>query len=220
MLLEVKTIKIEVNDRVRIISECNSKGQTGVVISYFYAGFSRHCKYIMVHLDNGTKQGYNQRSVVKISDEEKRSDIMEGFKYVAIVNLLEDYNKKNYGFALYDTEFSGLKLGDLVVVNPRNKSSRVLGIVKDVKPIGQYESNVSAQVVGVVNMQGFVAREEYEKQQEEIKKERAAIEKELKKKVEKLKDMEFYEKMAREHSDKDPELKELVEKLKKLERQG
>ena len=31
---------------------------------------------------------------------------LTGFKHVAIVSLLEDYNRKDYGFALYDPELS------------------------------------------------------------------------------------------------------------------
>lgn len=207
---------MKVNDRVRIISECNSKGKTGVIIRTYFAGYSRKCKYVMVHLDDGTKQGYNQRSVAKIAEEKKRRDIMEGFKYVAIVNLLEDYSKNDYGFALFDTEFLGLNIGDLVVTNPRNKNNRILGTVKDIKTVEEYGKSVTAQVVGVVNMTGYIAREEKQKRQEEIKKERVAIEKELKAIVEKLRDMEFYEKMARDFADKDPNLAKLVDRLKSL----
>lgn len=207
---------MKVNDRVRIISECNSKGKTGVIIRIYFAGYSRKCKYVMVHLDDGTKQGYNQRSVAKIAEEKKRRDVMEGFKYVAIVNLLEDYNKNDYGFALFDTEFLGLNIGDLVVTNPRDKNNRILGTVKDIKTVEEYGKSVTAQVVGVVNMTGYIVREEKQKRQEEIKKERAAIEKELKARVEKLRDMEFYEKMARDLADKDPNLAKLVDRLKSL----
>ena len=89
--------KVEENDRVVIISDCNSKGQKGTVLHIYWAGYCRRCRYVMVQLDNGTKQGYNDRSVRKINNE--REDInMEGFKNVAIVNLLDDYNKKDYGF--------------------------------------------------------------------------------------------------------------------------
>lgn len=207
---------MKVNDRVRIISECNSKGKTGVIIRTYFAGYSRKCKYVMVHLDDGTKQGYNQRSVAKIAEEKKRRDVMEGFKYVAIVNLLEDYNKNDYGFALFDTEFLGLNIGELVVTNPRDKNNRILGTVKDIKTVEEYGKSVTAQVVGVVNMTGYIAREEKQKRQEEIKKERATIEKELKAIVEKLRDMEFYEKMARDFADKDPNLAKLVDRLKSL----
>lgn len=207
---------MEVNDRVRIISECNSKGKSGVIIRTYFAGYSRKCKYVIVHLDDGIKQGYNQCSVIKISDEEKRKNIMEGFKHVAIVNLLEDYNKKDYGFALFDTELLRLNIGGLVVTNPRDKNNRILGTVKEIKTVEEYGKSVTAQVVGVVNMTGYVAREEKQKRQEEIEKERAAIEKQLKAKVEKLRDMEFYEKMARDFADKDPDLTKLVDRLKSL----
>ena len=141
---------------------------------------------------------------------------MEGFKHVAIVNLLEDYNKKDYGFALFDTELLRLNIGGLVVINPRDKNNRILGTVKEIKTVEEYGKSVTAQVVGVVNMTGYVAREEKQKRQEEIEKERAAIEKQLKAKVEKLRDMEFYEKMARDFADKDPDLTKLVDRLKSL----
>lgn len=141
---------------------------------------------------------------------------MEGFKHVAIVNLLEDYNKKDYGFALFDTELLRLNIGGLVVTNPRDKNNRILGTVKEIKTVEEYGKSVTAQVVGVVNMTGYVAREEKQKRQEEIEKERAAIEKQLKAKVEKLRDMEFYEKMARDFADKDPDLTKLVDRLKSL----
>ena len=84
---------------------------------------------------------------------------MEGFKNVAIVNLLDDYNKKDYGFALYDEEMAllktedyGIKLNQLVVVNARGKDNRVLGTIKDIITVEEYGKGVTAQVVGVVNM--------------------------------------------------------------------
>ena len=97
----MRTIKIEENDRVVIISNCNSKGQKGTVLHIYWAGYCRHCRYVMVQLDDGTKQGYNCLSVEKIESEDIN---MEGFKNVAIVNILDDYNKKEYGFALYDNK--------------------------------------------------------------------------------------------------------------------
>ena len=60
--------KVEENDRVVIISDCNSKGQKGTVLHIYWAGYCRHCRYVMVQLDNGTKQGYNDKSVRKIKN--------------------------------------------------------------------------------------------------------------------------------------------------------
>lgn len=207
---------MEINDRVEIISECNSKGQTGVVINTFTVGYIRECKYVMVCLDNGIKQGYNQRTVRKLVDEEKGRSAMEGFKYIAIVNLLDDCNKRDYAFALYDTEFIGLNVGDLVVTNPRNKNNRILGIVKHIKTVDEYCNGVTAQVVGVVNMNGYTARVEESKRQKERQEKRDAIEAELDRRISELRDIEFYERMANEYRYKYPALKKLVEELKEL----
>lgn len=169
----------------------------------------------MVHLDNGTKQGYNQRSVRKINDYKGENENMTGFNKVAIVNLLEDYNKRDYGFALYDSEWKMLKCGDLVVVNPRGKDNRVLGIVKEVMSLEEYSKGVNAQVVAVANMDAYNARIEEENKAREVAKKKATIEKELEKEISKRKTVEFYEEMANKYSD-NPRLAELVAELKGL----
>lgn len=85
---------------------------------------------------------------------------------VAIVNLLEDQNKKDYGFALYKEEYELLRTANfnntLVVVNARSKDRRVLGKVKVVLPVSVYGKNPTAQVVGVVNMNAYTKREKEE----------------------------------------------------------
>ena len=212
--------KVKENDRVIIVSDCNSKGQTGTVLHIYWAGYCRHCRYVMVQLDNGTKQGYNDRSVRKINNESE--DIkMEGFKNVAIVNLLDDYNKKNYGFALYDNELEMIfrtwtHYPVMVVVNARGKDNRILGIVKEIMTIEEYGKNVTAQVVGVVNMDGYIGRVEEENRLKELAKKKAAIEKELEAEINKRKSVEYYEEMAKKYSD-NPKLAELVAELKVLE---
>lgn len=213
---EVIQIKnIEINDRVVIISDCNSKGDTGVVIGTYFAGYSRQCKYVMVYLDNGIKQGYNQRSVRKIENYKGECRNMTGFNRVAIVNLLEDYSKKDYAFALYETEFRVLSVGDLVVVNARGKDNRVLGTVKEVMSLEEYGKGVNAQVVAVVNMDAYNTRIEEENKAKEVAKKKAAIEKELEEEINKRKTIEFYEEMANKYSD-NPRLAELVAELKGL----
>lgn len=213
-MIQIKDI--EINDRVVITSDCNSKGYTGVVIGTYYAGYSRHCKYVMVHLDNGIKQGYNQRSVRKIEENYKgECENMTGFNRVAIVNLLEDYSKKDYAFALYETEWKVLQPGDLVVVNARGKDNRVLGTVKEVMTIDEYDKGVNAQVVAVVNMDAYNTRIEEENKAKEVAKKKAAIEKELEEEINKRKTVEFYEEMANKYSD-NPRLAELVAELKGL----
>ena len=51
---------LEINDRVRITSNCNSKGYKGVIIGRYING--RGCNHVMIHLDNGKKQGYNRHN--------------------------------------------------------------------------------------------------------------------------------------------------------------
>ena len=168
----------------------------------------------MVHLDNGIKQGYNQRSVRKIGSKGECNN-MTGFNMVAIVNLLEDYNKKDYAFALYETEWEVLQPGDLVVVNARSKDNRVLGTVKEIMSIEKYGKGVNAQVVAVVNMDTYNARIEEENKAKEVAKKKAAIKKELEEEINKRKTVEFYEEMANKYSD-NPRLAELVAELKGL----
>ena len=210
--------KIKENDRVVIISNCNSKGQKGTVLHIYWAGYCRHCRYVMVQLDNGTKQGYNDRSVRKINNESEDIN-MEGFKNVAIVNLLDDYNKKDYGFALYDNELGMIQTmayyPAMVVVNARGKDNRILGTVKEIMTVEEYGKGVTAQVVGVVNMDGYIARIEEENRLKELAKKKAPIEKELEAEINKRKSVEYYEEMAKKYSD-NPKLAELVAELKGL----
>lgn len=92
---------------------------------------------------------------------------------VAIVNLLEDQNKKDYGFALYKEEYELLRTANLnntlVVVNARNKDRRVLGKVKVILPVSVYGENPTAQVVGVVNMDAYTKRKKEEERIDRIK---------------------------------------------------
>ena len=204
---------IQINDKVIIKSSCNSNGQTGFVIDTYNVGTQ---KYVMVQLKN-RKQGYNVLSVEKVESEDNK---MTGFSKVAIVNLVDDYNKKDYGFALYDEDMNEIVKYDTnhplyVIVNARGKDNRVLGILKEVKSVEAYGKCVTAQVVGVVNMNAYNARIDEENRQKEIAKQKASIEKELKSEIEKMNNIALYEKMAKEHPE-NPRLAELVNALKEL----
>lgn len=161
------------------------------------------------------------RSELNIIRDESEDNKMTGFEYVAIVNLVEDYSKKDYGFALYEDEWNLIVEKDpskhpvYVVVNARGKDNRVLGIVKELMTVEEYGKNVTAQVVGVVNMDGYNARIDEENRQKEIAKQKASIEKELKSEIEKMNNIALYEKMAKEHPE-NPRLAELVNALKEL----
>lgn len=145
---------------------------------------------------------------------------MAKFNKVAIVNLVDDYNKKDYGFALYDEDMNEIVKYDTnhplyVIVNARGKDNRVLGILKEVKSVEAYGKGVTAQVVGVVNMNAYNARIDEENRQKEIAKQKVSIEKELKSEIEKMNNIALYKKMAKEHPE-NPRLAELVNALEEL----
>ena len=177
----------------------------------------------MINSASGYGVYWFYKNEIKIIKDESEDIKMEGFKGVAIVNLLNDYNKKDYAFALYDEEWRLIAYpGALVVVNARGKDNRILGIVKEVMFVEDYyyaDKNkgikITAEVVGVVNMDGYNAREEEKVRIEELEKKKAAIERELEVEINKRKSVEYYEEMAKKYSD-NPKLAELVAELKSL----
>ena len=168
---------------------------------------------------DGIKNEANQYGVFWFKRHELRimeDKNMTGFERVAIVNLLDDYNKKDYGFALYEEDWKLLKDdGHLVVVNARGKNNRILGTVKNIMSVEEYGKNVTAQVVGVVNMNRYDAEIAEENRLAEIAKKKAEIEKALDAEIKKRKDAEYYEEMAKKYSD-NPLIGQLVEELKGL----
>ena len=147
---------------------------------------------------------------------------MEGYKYVAIVNLVEDYNKKDYAFALYEDDYRMMSFVEvmkppaMVVVNARGKDNRQLATVKKIIPVEEYNgTKITAEVVGVVDMNRFIRREAEKERQAELAKKRAAIEAELEKEINKRKSVEYYEEMAKKYSD-NLRLAELVGELRVL----
>lgn len=164
------------------------------------------------------------RNELKILDDKEFNKETVEFKHVAKVKLLDSYTD-GYSFALYDEEYIMLKaLKDgykdtLVVVNPRSKHNRVLGTIIDICTTEEFFTKnnitITAEVVGIVNMYGYKAREAEKVRQQELAKKKAAIEKELEAEINKRKSIEYYEAMAKEYSD-NPRLAELVAELKHL----
>lgn len=155
-------------------------------------------------------------------ENESEENVMEGFKYVAIVNLMEDSYKRDYAFALYEDDYRMISFVEavsspvMVVVNARGKNNRQLAIVKQIIPVEEYNGcKITAEVVGVVDMNRFMRREAEKERLAELAKKRAAIEAELEKEINKRKSVEYYEEMARKYSD-NPRLAELVGELRGL----
>jgi hypothetical protein len=167
------------------------------------------------------------RNELKFIENESEDNKMEGYKHIAIVNLLEDCNKKDYAFALYDEDIDVLNsiqhnYPALAVVNASRKDNRILGIVKDIMSVEDYYSidanrgrKITAEVVGFVNMDRYISREEEKVRLAELEKKKAAIEKEIEAEINKRKSVEYYEEMAKQYSD-NPRLAELVMELKNL----
>ena len=188
---------------------------------------------IGVHVDGMTNEQsaygvyWFSRNEIKILDEDRKDTNMNDFKHVAMVKLLSDYSKKEYAFALYDEELAALqalegKTEDTVVVNASGKNNRVLGTITGIYTTEAFYEipnnkgiKITAEVVGVVNMTGYAAREEEKHRQQELAKKKAAIEKELETEINKRKSIEYYEAMAKEYAD-NPRLAELVAELRQL----
>ena len=166
------------------------------------------------------------RNEIKILDEDRRDTSMTNFNHVAMVRLF-DYSKKEYAFALYDEELTKLqelnrKSEDIVLVNAGSKGNRLLGTITSIYTKEAFYEipenkgiNITAEVIGVVDMTGHIAREEEKARLRELAKKKAAIEKELEAEINKRKSVEYYEAMAKEYAD-NPRLAELVAELKQL----
>jgi hypothetical protein len=166
------------------------------------------------------------RNEIKILDEDRKDTTKMDFKHVAMVRLF-DYAKKEYAFALYDEELTKLQelnsnSEDIVLVNAGSKGNRLLGTITSIYTKEAFYDipenkgiNITAEVIGIVDMTGYKVREEEKARQKELAKKKAAIEKELEAEINKRKSIEYYEAMAKEYSD-NPKLAELVAELKQL----
>lgn len=153
--------------------------------------------------------------------EDMEEDNMKGYNYVVMAKFLDGCNNKEYAFALYDEDEKLIRgKGDLVVVNAKHKDNRTLCVVESIMSVEAYnerddKATITSQVVGVVNMDRYVAHVEEEKRLKELAKKKLEIEKELEREINKRKSVEYYEAMAEKYSD-NPKLAELVAELKGL----
>lgn len=157
----------------------------------------------------------------------KQEDLeMTGYKYVAIVNMFNDVNRKDYAFALYETEKDLLVNQEtmelyinepLVVTNSTSKNNRTLAIVKEIKPVEEYKGcKITAQIVGVVNMYGYLDRKAAEEKELELKRKKNELITQIQARVDKLNNLAYFERIANQFADIDPDLAGLVDELKGL----
>lgn len=211
-------VKIKSTDKIQYIRD-KVIGKSGTITKQSGGSFG-----VTIDGMHNKASGYGvywfEKSELKFLNDGREGYKMEGFKYIAVVNLLEDTYKKDYAFALYDEDLDMIAsfwdFNAVVVVNARGKDNRLLATVKEIIPVEEYKGvKITAEVVGVVNMKNYFARESEKERQIELAKKKAAIEKELEAEINKRKSIEYYEAMAKEYSD-NPKLAELVAELKKL----
>lgn len=189
---------------------CNIyKGEVGVLINGKYNVCS--ASGLFWFNTDSIEKDKNEIEKDNIEGEFIMSSRMEKYNYVAIVNLVEDYNKKDYGFALYDSECGKCYDGCYVLVNPRDKIT--LGRIKEIMTVEEYGKNITKEVIGVCDMSAYNDRIEARQRELDRQKKEAQLRKELDERISKLKDIEYYNRMAKELADKDPKIANLVSEL-------
>jgi len=223
MILE----KIKKGDKVEVTNRTlASYGLVGIAQNDCNSPWCLCTVYFEDWLDEGPKTiSFKQENIRLYTGKgEKEMALLPGFKRLAVVNLAEDSNKKDYSFALYDEEYAmivddegKIKEGVRVAVETRTKTYPLLGTIKEIKKIntGDSVAHITAQVVGVFSVDNYEARKVELKRRAEIAKKKAAIEEELNKEILKRKSLEYYEEMAEKYAD-NPVLQELVATLKEL----
>ena len=221
-----KRVKIKDTWKSKYISQ-NLVGKYGTIIKIYFN--NSYGVLVDDEYNNDSEYGvyWFDKDELEFLKSESEDVEMKEFKYIATVNLLDDCKNKHYAFALYDEDFNfikQLKHDDvvLVVVNTIDKDNRVLGTIESVMNAEDFYNidrnkgiKITAEVVGVVNMDRYIAREKEKIRLKEIKKKKAAIEKELEEEINKRKSIEYYEAMANRYSD-NPKLAELVEELRSI----
>jgi hypothetical protein len=153
----------------------------------------------------------NQLKILNIMDDRKDTERMDGNYKVAKVEIMGDKWQTKYAFALFDDA----NVGDMVVVNSRETFA--LATIKEIVLKEDYIGcEVTKEVIDIVDMTAFNIRISDRVRKQEIEKEKSKLKAELDKRISKLKDIEFYEKMATQLADKDPELAEMASRLKEL----
>lgn len=152
-------------------------------------------------------------------------DNMAAYNHVAIVNLVDDKKSKDYGFAVYDEDMECLnnilenKPNQVyLIVNARNKYS--LAKLKDIVDVETYlnnnDSRVTKEVICFCNDINYNNRIKQRKEEIERKAKEMKLRAELDSRIAKLKNMEYYKRMADELGSRDSELKSLVDELVKV----
>ena len=220
------------NDMVEILTRTNKKHyisnfeRVGVIEREYKGKYGVHFDD---HINPNSSVGlfwYDAKDLKIINSQEDVE--MKNYNYVAFVTMFNDTNtiKKEYAFALYDTEKELLTKPEtldlvyespLVVVNSTSINNRALGIVKRIVNVEDYTGfKITAQVIGTVNMYGYLNRKSEEEKAAELKRKKEQLSKQIQARVEKLNNLAYYERIASQFADVDPGVVDLVSELKEL----
>lgn len=160
------SMKLKIGDKVRVISDCASYNQIGVVDSYqrLY-GHNR----VQVRLNNGSVKQYNEDSLRLLEANEGGNDMAVNGNYdVAFVKFLQGVNTiKEYAFALFEKDGS-ICVGDFVLCDTVNGYN--VACITRIVPKTECDFPVTKEIICKVDFTNFEKRKELRKQKEALKK--------------------------------------------------
>lgn len=109
---------------------------------------------------------------------------LEGFSKVAVIKFGGNYP---YHFAIYD-DGTDYQVGDYVVVSANSPNSKIDEIISVEEAAKRSSKNITAEVIGKVDVSAYEKRVEQRKEKEKLKKELDKRKKEIQKKL----DDEYY----------------------------
>lgn len=109
---------------------------------------------------------------------------LEGFSKVAVIKYGGSYP---YHFAIYD-DGSDYQVGDYVVLSGSSTNAKIDEIISVEEAAKRSSKNITAEVIGKVDMSAYKKRVEQRKEKEKLKKELDKRKKEIQKKL----DDEYY----------------------------
>ena len=108
---------------------------------------------------------------------------LEGYSKVAVIK----YGFGVYHFAIYD-DGNDYKVGDMVAVSGSSIPNTISEIITPEEAVKRYGKNITAEVIGKIDVSAYEKRLEQRKQKERLKKELDKRKKEIQKKL----DDEYY----------------------------
>lgn len=103
---------------------------------------------------------------------------LEGYTKVAVI----EYSGWSYYFAIYDDD-NNYKIGDMVLLSGSSSPSKIVEIITPEEAAERYDKNITAEVIGKVDISAYEKRVEQRKQKEKLKKELDKRKKEIQKKL-------------------------------------